>query len=487
MAKRIGSLTIMLAIIVTLVGCGDNPAGPTATGQPLSTSVTSPTPAPSAEPTVVTPPTPPAPGANATAPQFSMSGAQAFACIDATPGMNPLRWVLDMADAGPSHLRFIALTHQDPDPNCEKTLREPRPRMTVEGVDNYTPHSRGQTIFGFDPKLYDCGRVQADVSIFDASGKEILIIAMMVKYPKKCEAPPPPPPPPPPPSSPSCSATITPGKVKVDEFVTMTVKTTNANQAMIGSDKINLDANGVGSVTLKAKPEWVGTKEFTVSVSGSGGTATCSASLVVEPQPPAKCTLSISGEWLDSVRAVRYMVSANPYDPNNPQAVADLIWDGGESTQDDFGVDLDQFRFIGYPVLDLMTHMVEIQAELKHANGTTCKAVKTFIIPAAPPPACNPRFDDPKWTNTNALKDISAEVTVYDNATYKLVLYAADTESGYPNNPGYTKDEVIRTLSCGDKKVLGVSYPWTNHHAKVWWFKLYKDGVLVYTSPAVTK
>ncbi len=147
---------------------------------------------PAAGPATATPtvdPSPGPPGANASVPQFTLSGPRdPLNCF--TAGTSPMQWVLNVTDAGPRALRFVALAHQDDTPGCGATSKNPRARIEMSGVTEYTPHSSGQTVFTFDPKLYSCGRVQVDVSIFDAAGNEILVVGVVINYGTQCTPPP---------------------------------------------------------------------------------------------------------------------------------------------------------------------------------------------------------------------------------------------------------------------------------------------------------
>ena len=146
---------------------------------------------PSANPAVSEPtvdPVPPVPGANAPAPRFTVSGPRdSMNCF--TAGANAMQWILNIRDAGPSALRFIAMASHDDTPGCAATERNPCTRVALGGVSDYTPHSSGQTTFTFDPKMYNCGRVQVDVSIFDAAGNEILIVGVVINYGATCAPP----------------------------------------------------------------------------------------------------------------------------------------------------------------------------------------------------------------------------------------------------------------------------------------------------------
>lgn len=124
----------------------------------------------------------------ATSPQFTFTGPQNAAhCFAA--GRDLMQWMLTMTDAGPSPLRFVALAHQDLSAGCEATAKNPRARIGVSGTTAYAPHASGQTAFTFDPTMYDCGRVQLDVSIFDATGRETLILGVVIDYGRSCDPP----------------------------------------------------------------------------------------------------------------------------------------------------------------------------------------------------------------------------------------------------------------------------------------------------------
>lgn len=467
---------MLMAVLVT--ACGDKsgsnilePSTTSASQAPASSSET---------PTVTVPPTPPAPGANATTPVYTMSGTLTHTCIDAVAGMNPLQWILNMTDAGPSDLRFVALTHQDPDPNCLPTAREARPRIDIDGVKDYKPHTRGRTTFTFDPKMYDCGRVQADVSIFDASGKEILIVAVMVRYSKKCE---PPPPPPVTPAS-TCSATVTPARVVVGEWATIRVVTTNSTRLMMGEEEVVNFTDGVGTVTVQAQQSMIGTRQYNFRAVGRGAPGTCSTTLVVEPVAPTQCTLTATAVWDPERSAVRYRLSVTPQSPG--QAMAGFVVDG--NTQNPSPVDIDRDLFFGF-IGDSRTHNWMLNASYNPGNGgPSCTAQASVVIPQSQ--NCEvlnpPRFDTPIWTSMDQASRnsiVAATVNVYNGATWKFVLMARNSRTGEQ----WTKDIAERTVACGEQKTLGVSFDWTDHPADKWWTVLYKNGVSVYTSPQITR
>ncbi|MGE3706001.1 MAG: PKD domain-containing protein, partial [Vicinamibacterales bacterium] len=131
---------------------------------------------------------PSGPTGPATTPQFTLTGPRApNNCV--TAGTDPLQWVLNVTDSGPSPLRFVALAHHDEKPGCDATTKHPRTRVELSGTTSYKAHSSGQTIMTFDPKMYNCGRVQVDVSIFDDLGNEILIVAIVLNYGSECTPP----------------------------------------------------------------------------------------------------------------------------------------------------------------------------------------------------------------------------------------------------------------------------------------------------------
>lgn len=124
----------------------------------------------------------------AASPQFGLSGPQSPSnCFSAQS--NPMQWLLNVSDAGPSPLRFIALAHQDDSPGCGATVSNPRSRIVIGGTADYAVHSSGQTTFTFDQRMYSCGRVQVDVSAFDAAGHETLLVGTVINYGTACAPP----------------------------------------------------------------------------------------------------------------------------------------------------------------------------------------------------------------------------------------------------------------------------------------------------------
>lgn len=183
-------LLVGFALIAAACG-GSSPTAPTRNDGSVSAAVAPAPPAPAlpdSGPSVD--PTPPVPGANSPVPVYTFSGPRNLSnCF--TNATDMMQWILNVADAGPRYLRFQALALHEGTPGCEGAYKNPRARVEVTGVTDYTPHSSGQTVFTFNPRMYDCGRVQVDVSIFDAAGNEILILGTVINYGTVCTPPPP--------------------------------------------------------------------------------------------------------------------------------------------------------------------------------------------------------------------------------------------------------------------------------------------------------
>ncbi|MBM3770209.1 MAG: hypothetical protein FJW27_02790 [Acidimicrobiia bacterium] len=151
-----------LSLTTTIACSGQSITGPSAgAGQPAQSLSTSATPAvgnaDNSGPSGDTTPTPtPAPGSGlASSPQYSIQGQTD--CVPA--GSDVMRWVLNMIDAGPSPLRFVALSHHSGALGCGHTVENPRARVDIVGALNYAKHAAGQTTFAFEPRNYNCGRV----------------------------------------------------------------------------------------------------------------------------------------------------------------------------------------------------------------------------------------------------------------------------------------------------------------------------------------
>jgi len=108
-------------------------------------------------------------------------------------GSAPLRWTLDVRDAGAQALRFIAIASQEGEPGCSPASKNPRDRVRVGGTSTYAPRASGQTTFSYDPSrdfpIEACGRVQVDVSMLDAESHETLLVGVVVDYGRRCEPP----------------------------------------------------------------------------------------------------------------------------------------------------------------------------------------------------------------------------------------------------------------------------------------------------------
>lgn len=266
--------SLWILSLAATVACG----GQSITGPTASSSQSSQASAPAASAfgadngsaSDASPSTPVPGGGTASSPQFTIQGPSG--CVPA--GSDMMRWVLNVSDSGPSPLRFIALAHQSPDPGCEHTIENPRPRVDVSGALNYAKHAAGQTSFTFDPRSFTCGRSQVDVSIFDAQGNETLIVGMVVDYKTKCAPPPPPPPAP-------------------------ELKCTPGGQTSVLNQAVNVRAiGGTGAYewsSLGAPTRGSGASfstafgaagSYSVVVTSGNATATCVVDVVTPPPPP---------------------------------------------------------------------------------------------------------------------------------------------------------------------------------------------------------
>ncbi len=185
-AFRSISLYATVFAAALFIGCAESPTSPSPSPAPATvvaaTPTTTPTPSTPTTPTTPIPPTP------STVPVLTVTGPTG--CVNADPA--ELQWAVDMTDAGDVPVRFVALTSYNSHPGCEATVDNPRSYVTVSGTTEYAAHGTGKTTFTFDPKKYDCGRVQVDVSLFDSAGGETLLVGTMVDYGAECKAPIPP-------------------------------------------------------------------------------------------------------------------------------------------------------------------------------------------------------------------------------------------------------------------------------------------------------
>ncbi len=193
-----------------------------------------------------------------------------------------MRWLLDVSDAGPSQLRFVALAHAALEPGCGATTDNPRPRVTVSGVQDYLAHAQGRTTFEFDPRHFSCGRVQVDVSAFDAQGHESLLIGMVVNYGTVCQAPPPVVPPPVvPPVIVDLQCTPPTQTIALNQTITLTATGGNGVYAWTVPGTPSVDSRA----TLTTSFSTAG--EHRVAVTSAGLTATCLV-IVQSPPPPVE-------------------------------------------------------------------------------------------------------------------------------------------------------------------------------------------------------
>lgn len=267
--------TLWALSLVTTVACsGQSITGPSASsGQPAQSS-TSAVPASVGSDSAGSPgaaESVPAPnGGTASSPHYSIQGPTG--CV--TAGSDAMRWVLNVTDAGPSPVRFIALAHQAGAPGCAQTIENPRSRVDISGVLNYGAHTAGQTTFTFDPRHYSCGRVQVDVSIFDAQGRETLVVGMVVDYKTACA----PPPPPPPVSQLQC----TPGGQTVALHQAVNFSATGGTGTYEWSS-LGSPARGTNATFSTA---FATHGSYSVVVTSGNATATCVVEVVAPPPPP---------------------------------------------------------------------------------------------------------------------------------------------------------------------------------------------------------
>jgi hypothetical protein len=265
---------LLIGLSLMTVACSGSlptaPSGSSGAGQSVQATAD-----PSGNPAVSEPtvdPVPPVPGANAPAPQFTVSGPRdAMNCF--TAGANAMQWILNMTDAGPSALRFIAMASHDDTPGCAAAEKNPRSRVALGGVSDYTPHSSGQTTFTFDPKMYNCGRVQVDVSIFDAAGNEILIVGVVINYGATC-------------APPTTSLVCQPPAQSplVDQPVSFTA--TGGTGAYTWSAPSGSPPSGSGSAFTTS---YAGSGTYIATVTSGSATATCEVSVTASVIPQLVC------------------------------------------------------------------------------------------------------------------------------------------------------------------------------------------------------
>lgn len=363
-------LLLVLSLVATVACSGSSPTGPSSVSSPSA-----PTPTPAAAGSGNTAdqggsagndgnPSPSGPGAgSASTPQFALQGPAG--CVSV--GTDIMQWVLNVTDAGPSPLRFVALAHNAPDPGCEHTVDNPRSRVGISGVLNYTPHSAGQTIFTYDPRSFTCGRVQVDVSIFDAQGKETLILGMVVNHGTVC-----PPPPPPPPTDPLQCA---PGGQTAQRNQAVSLRASGGTGVYEWSS-LGAPARGAGANFTTA---FASTGSYSVTVTSGNATATCVVDVVAPPPPPPVAEeLKCSPEQQSALLNQAVHLTARGGDGT-------FAWSGGGTPGTGSGAAFDTaFATPG-------THAVTVRSG---GASATCQVAVTTPPPPPPPPAltCTPNI-----------------------------------------------------------------------------------------------
>ena len=250
---------LLVGIALFAAACtGTSPTAPSGTQSSVVASQTPATPVSGTGSGPTVDPTPGGPNNNAAVPQFSLSGPRNNNnCF--TSATDAMQWILNVTDAGPRALHLIALVSQDDTPGCDATAKNPRARIDMSGVTDYTPHSTGTTTFTFNPRMYNCGRVQVDVSIFDSTGAEILIIGTVINYGSQCTNPNP--------------LICSPGTVQSGPAgSTFNFTATGGNGTYTWSSPGGLPTSGSG-VNYTSQFNTAGT--FAVTVSSGGQSAVC--------------------------------------------------------------------------------------------------------------------------------------------------------------------------------------------------------------------
>lgn len=387
--------------------------------------------------------------------QYTVEGARG--CQSA--GTEPMRWDLLVSDAGPAALRFVALSHQSPDPGCAPTVDSPRDRVRVTGHVNYGPHTTGQTQFTFDPTLYSCGRVQVDVSAFDATGKETLLVGMVVNYGTTCA--PPPPPPPPPPTETRLECTARAQRVTVHQLISLTASGGTGAfswQAPAGSPEA-----GQGSSFATS---YASAGTHTVTVTSGNQRATCT--LVVETPPPPPLVCAPSNQTA---------VSGSPVVLTAAGGTGTYAWStsGGTPSTGQGASFTTTFTQAG-------AHTVTV------TSGTATAACAVTITTPPPPPTCE-ELNPPRFVTVfpsaaaGRLVPLIGSAQVTNQGAWQLSLFATSTMDEYASSqPDYVKAIASETLACGERATLQVDYPWMTHPAKYWWVELTRNGVRVFKS-----
>lgn len=151
---------------------------------------------------------------------------------------------------------------------------------------------------------------------------------------------------------------------------------------------------------------------------------------------------------------------------------------------------------------------------IKRSDGKTCKApapepVPTpgpvpsppVPVPPAPPsgpsPAPSPRgptacaapnheaFTTPVFISSSPSEPLVARATFNGEATWLFVLHMSQNADG--SGATWPKHSRTTVLPCGEQRTISVTYAWMQHPGKAAWTTLHRNGVLVWTSPRVTK
>lgn len=431
-------LTIFFAASIFMVACGgkDSLGSINAPTQVGSTATTTPNDAPN----VNGPQVPPTPGTGtSTQPLYLMTKPSLIQlgnnpnCYQATAA--DLQWVLNMSDAGASGLRFKTMVQHSDAAGCEPTIENPRDRIVVSGVAQYTPHSRGTTNFTYAAREYNCGRVQVDISIAMLDGNEILIASPVINYGTGCT-------PPPPPTVQQLSCTVNPSSssTRVNQPITVTIQATGpVTSATIrrvgetGSSAITL-ANNTGTVVLNPSNELVGqTVQYEVKVTGGANTSpgTCTTSMTVNAWPTPSCTITPSRVRLELGQSTNVTIVST------------------EATNGSFNgtsIPVQSPATLSYTPTTVGN--LTLTAIVRNpTNSNTCSANIEVIQPCTPTPGTMAMT---RITLPNGNPGIMASITVTGPGVWSLGLRKYGE-----SNAVYAQE---RDLSCGQSRTLSVTH-----------------------------
>jgi hypothetical protein len=211
-----------------------------------------------------------------------------------------MQWVLTVTDAGPNALRFITMNPSDGQPGCEATTANPRDYIQTSGVLTYTPHSSGVTTFTFDPKKYNCGRVQVDVSIVDSTGRETLILGMMVNYGTVCAP------------QPQPVVCVPPSQAGVGG-VPVPFSATGGSSPYTWSAPTGTPSTGSGTTFSSTFPSSSTTTTHSVTVTSGGVTSTCTVTIPGVITGELVCIPPTQGATIGQVVTIGATGVAGPY------------------------------------------------------------------------------------------------------------------------------------------------------------------------------